>query len=93
MADGTIKLSPAEARAKADQMEKTANEIQDLLNDILSVFNEIDNSDTGTYQGSRSAGELKANLDAFSNFFPSVYNQIIKSAGDIKLIANTMEQE
>lgn len=93
MADGTMKLSPAEARAKAEEMKKNADEIQDLLNDIIGAFDEIDNTDTGTYQGSKNAVQLRGNLDEFSRFFPSVYEQITKSANDIITITTTSEEE
>lgn len=93
MADGNLKLTPAEARAKAEQMKSTANEIQTLLDEIITAFDEIDSTDTGTYQGSKNAVQLRGNLDEFSRFFPSVYEQITKSADDIITVVNTMELE
>lgn len=93
MADGMLKMSPAEAMAKADEMNKTATDIQDLLNLIKRAFDEIDNSETGTYQGSEKAVQLRSELDAFSNMFAPVYEQIIKSSNDIKTIAVTMSQQ
>lgn len=80
MADGNSKMDPHEAMDKADKMNDIASEIQDLLVLIKNRFDEIDNVETGTYQGSEKAVQLKSELDEFSNVFEPIYNQIVKSA-------------
>ncbi len=93
MADGMLKMNPAEAIAKADEMNNTAADIKDLLSIIKRCFDEIDNVETGTYQGSEKAVQLKSELDTFSEMFEPVYEQIVKSSTDIKAIATTMMEE
>jgi len=96
MADGNLKLSPSEARQKANDMVKKANEIENLLNEVSKKIEEINNVETGTYQndnGASSPAELRTELDEFRAIFNKAYEQITKSADDIVKIANTMEQE
>lgn len=93
MADGIMVMSPGEARVKANEMKKIAYDLESLLNDVSKKMEEIDSVETGIYQGSRRPAELRAELDAFRNTFNLAYEQIIKSANDIILIANTVEAE
>lgn len=91
MADGILVMNPEEARAKASEMTKIAYQLENLLNDVSKKINEIDNVDTGIYQGNRKPAELRAELDEFRTMFSLAYEQIIKSANDITAIANTIE--
>lgn len=93
MADGILVMSPAEARANAEEMVQIAGELENLLNDVSAEFDKIDNVDTGLYQGSSKAVDLKQDLVNFRKLFDAAYTQIKKSAGDINLIANTIEQQ
>lgn len=93
MADGILVMNPEEARAKASEMSKIAYQIETLLNDVSKKISEIDNVDTGIYQGNRRPAELRAQLDEFRSLFNLAYEQIIKSANDITTIANTIEMQ
>ena len=93
MADGIMVMETAEARNKAAEMNNIANDIESLLNDVSKKIDEINNVDTGIYQGNKKPAELKAELDEFRKLFNLVYGQVIKSADDITNIATTMEQE
>lgn len=93
MADGNLRMNPAEARAKAEEMKKIASDLETLLNEVSTRMEEIDNEDTGTYQGDRKPAELRAELDQFRSMFNLVHEQIVKSSNDIVKIANTMEAE
>ena len=93
MADGILKLTPAEARAKAQEMKKIAGELRDLLDEVSRRMEEIDNVETGTYQGDNRPAQLRAELDAFRGIFSNAYEQITKSSGDIIAIANRAEAE
>lgn len=91
MASGII--NPAEARSEASRMKQIAEELHDLLELITRAFNEVNSDDTTMYKGTKTAGELRAELDGFSNTFGLVYDQIIKSADNIIASANTKEAE
>ena len=93
MADGIMVMDTAEARNKASEMKTIAREIESLLNDMSKKIDEINNVDTGIYQGTRKPAELRAELDDFRKLFDRVYGQVLKSADDITTIANTMDQE
>lgn len=93
MADGIMVMDTAEARNKASEMKTIAREIESLLNDMSKKIDEINNVDTGIYQGNRKPAELRAELDDFRKLFDRVYGQVLKSADDITTIANTMDQE
>jgi len=93
MANGIVVMNTAEARANAAEMKKIAVDLESLLNDVSKKIEEIDNVDTGVYQGNRRPAELRAELDQFRNVFNLAYEQIIKSADDITAIANTIEAE
>lgn len=93
MADGILKLSPAEARAKAQEMKKIADEMQTLLNEVSKRMEEIDNVETGMYQGDNRPAQLRAELDDFRAIFNNAYEQITKSSNDIIAIANVSEAQ
>ena len=93
MADGILKLSPAEARAKAQEMKKIADEMHELLNDASKRMEEIDNVETGMYQGDNRPAQLRAELDDFRAIFNNAYDQITKSSNDIIAIANVSEAQ
>ncbi|MGN1371615.1 MAG: hypothetical protein ACI4XM_05020 [Candidatus Coprovivens sp.] len=93
MADGILKLSPAEARAKAQEMKKIADEMQTLLEDVSKRMEEVDNVETGMYQGDNRPAQLRAELDEFRSIFNNAYEQITKSSNDIIAIANVSEAQ
>ncbi len=93
MADGILKLSPAEARAKAQEMKKIADEMQTLLNEVSARMEEVDNVETGMYQGDNRPAQLRAELDDFRAIFNNAYEQITKSSNDIITIANVSEAQ
>lgn len=93
MADGRLVMNPAEARAKASEMKNIANELETLLNTVSRKMQEIDNTETGIYQGNRRPAQLRAELDSFRATFNLAHEQIVKSANDIITIANTAEAE
>lgn len=93
MADGILKLSPAEARAKAQEMKKIADEMQTLLNEVSARMEEVDNVETGMYQGDNRPAQLRAELDDFRAIFNNAYEQITKSSNDIIAIANVSEAQ
>lgn len=93
MADGIAVINPGEARAKASEMVKISQELETLLNEVSRSMEEINNEDTGLYQGSNRPAELRAQLDEFRAVFNKTYEQIVKSADNIIAMANTMEAE
>lgn len=96
MADGMLRISPEEARSKAQEMVKIATDLEDLLNTVSSKMEEIDNVETGIYQNENGASrpaELRAQLDEFRGIFNRAYEQIRKSADDIIKISYTVEKE
>lgn len=93
MANGIVVMNTAEARANAAEMKKIAMDLESLLNDVSKKITEIDNTDTGIYQGNRKPAELRAELDSFREVFNLAYEQILKSADDITAIATTIEAE
>ena len=93
MADGILKLTPAEARLKAQEMNKLADEIRELLDEVSKRMDEIDNVETGTYQGDNRPAQLRAELEEFKGIFSNAYEQINKSSGDIISVANRSEAE
>ena len=68
MADGKFIMNPGEARVRANEMTKIASELEMLLNDISRKMEEIDNVDTGVYQGDKKPAELRAELDQTTLF-------------------------
>ena len=86
-------ISPFVARENANEMIRIADSLQTLLDNVSKKIDEINNEQTGLYQGSRRPAELKEELVAFRGLFANTYGQITKSARDIIDIANTMENE
>lgn len=93
MADGKFSMSPSVAREKADQMIETGRQLETLFNTVTKKIQEIDNAETGTYQGDRKPAELRAQLESFRGTFEKAVEQIIKSATDIKVMATIKENE
>jgi uncharacterized protein YukE len=90
---GQLKLTPAEARAKAQEMKKIADEMQTLVNEVSKRMEEIDNVETGMYQGDNRPAQLRAELDDFRAIFNKAYEQITKSSNDIIAITNVSEAQ
>lgn len=93
MSNGVVTISPAEAVRNATDMKKIAGNLEELLNNVSNRINEIDNVETGTYQGSKKPAELRAELDDFRDMFNLAYEQIVKSADDIIILANVSENQ
>lgn len=93
MADGKLVMTPADARARANEMKTIANNLDTLLRDVKAKMEEVDDEGTGMYQGNKKPAQLRTELNAFSATFYQAYDQIIKSADDIILIATTAEAE
>ena len=51
MANGIMVVDTEEARTKAREMKNIAIDIEELLNDVSKKIDEINNVDTGIYQG------------------------------------------
>lgn len=93
MADGRLEMNLAEATAKANEMVRISTEIENLLDDVSRKMQEINDENTGTYQGSKKPAELRAELDKFKGTFSKINEQIVKSSKDINAIAFTAENE
>ena len=64
MADGIMVMDTAEARIKASEMKTIAQEIESLLNDMSKKIDEINNVDTGIYQGNKRPAVLADSVEA-----------------------------
>jgi hypothetical protein len=93
MQNGVVVISPQEAIRKAGEMKTLAGQIEELLNTVSKRISEVDNVDTGMYQGRKKPAELRAELDSFRDVFNLAYEQIIKSADDIVTLANVSENQ
>lgn len=93
MQNGVVVISPQEAIRKAGEMKKLASDIEELLNACSNKINEIDNVETGIYQGNKKPAELRAELDSFRDVFNLAYEQIVKSADDIVTLANVSQNQ
>ncbi len=93
MADGNTRMLPEEARDKAEQMKKLAENIEALLNDVDAKMQEINDEETGTYQGKYKPSELRSELDSFRATFYQASGQIKLFATDVITTANTMLSE
>ncbi len=93
MADGTLKISPSEARAKAEGLRKTASDLEDLLNKVSTKMEEINSVEEGVYQGDNRPAQLKAELDEFRTMFDAAHEQIVKFSNYIDDVANRAENE
>lgn len=91
--NGIVVISPEEAVRKAGEMKSLAGQIEELLNTVSQRIDEVDNVETGMYQGRKKPAELKRELNGFRNIFNLAYDQIIKSADDIITLANTSENQ
>lgn len=93
MADGVLKIETGEARTKAESMKKIASEIEILLNDVNVRMQEINDEETGTYQGQYRPSELRQELDMFRGTFDNFHNQINLFADDVIKTIDTMLSE
>jgi uncharacterized coiled-coil DUF342 family protein len=93
MADGSLKITPAEARARADELKKISSEIEMLLNEVSTKMEEIDSVEHGVYQGDNRPAQLRGELDSFRAMFNKAHEQIDKYANDILKVTTTAENE
>ena len=54
MQNGVVVISPQEAVRKAGEMKTLAGQIEELLNTVSKRISEVDNVDTGMYQGRKN---------------------------------------
>ncbi len=92
-ANGNLVINPEEAKGRASEMVRLASELEALLNDVSRSMEDIDNVETGIYQGNNRPAELRASLDDFRATFHRAYEQITKSAQDLTRIADTVVVE
>ncbi len=93
MADGVSKIEINEATNKAEQMKKLADSIETLLADVDTKMQEINDEETGTYQGQNRPSELRQELDTFRSTFYKFHDQINLFADNVIAAANTMLSE
>ena len=93
MADGVSKIEINEATNKAEQMKKLADSIETLLADVDTKMQEINDEETGTYQGQNRPSELRQELDTFRSTFYKFHEQINLFADNVIAAANTMLSE
>ena len=93
MADGSLKITPAEARVKAAELKSISSDIEMLLNEVSTKMEEIDSVEHGVYQGDNRPAQLRSELDSFRAMFGKAHEQIIKYANEINNIATTAENE
>ena len=93
MADGSLKITPAEARAKAAELKSISSDIEMLLNEVSTKMEEIDSVEHGVYQGDNRPAQLRGELDSFRAMFDRAHEQIVKYANEINNIATTAENE
>ena len=91
--NGVVVISPAEAINKAEEMKKIANSLNELFKTVSARIDEVDNVETGMYQGRKNPAELKEELKGFERTFSLAYEQIIKSADDIIALARISENQ
>lgn len=93
MADGILVMSPEEARSKAIEMKNIATQLDELFNNVYTKIKEIDNVETGTYQGNNKPAQLRAQLEDFRKDFVLAYEQVIAFSDGIMTTANVSEQQ
>lgn len=91
--NGVVVISPQEAIRRAGEMKNLAGQIEELLNTVSKRIDEVDNVETGMYQGNKKPAQLKEELGQFRQTFNLAYEQIIKSADDIITLANVSENQ
>ncbi len=91
----TGKINLEEARSRATSLEKSAESMKNILDEVNRQMNRIGDSgdDQTVSYASRSDTEIRAEFERLYAEFPRFYNEILKNAEDIRTIANTMEQE
>ena len=87
------KISKKEAALQAESLRKLASTIEDLLNKTSKQMEDINDEDTGMYQGDRKPSELRAELDEYRATFSKFHSQIDRYAGIIDTIVATMSDE
>lgn len=93
MADGILVMSPEEARNKANEMKRIASELDELFNHVYTRIKEIDNVETGVYQGNNKPAQLRAELESFQKEFVLARDQVIAFADGVITTANVSEQQ
>lgn len=88
MSKGAIK--PEEAKAKAGNMRKYADELKKILDDVDQKMQLIDSEDERIYSGSVGSASVRAEFDAYRREFVKFYSQIQKYAQDVEASANQM---
>lgn len=91
MSQGIISIT--EARSKAEKMKQIADSVNELLDLITRTFDEVNKDDSTMYRGTKTAGQLRDELDGLSNTFNLIYGQVIKSADNIITMTNVKEEE
>lgn len=91
MANGISTISPQEARFSANELNRIADNMNDLLENISKRMEEINSEETKTYQGSRNPQALREELDRFRSTFHKFYEQINKFSANIIKTADMME--
>ena len=88
MSKGAIK--PEEAKAKAVNMRKYADELKKILGDVDQKMQLIDSEDERIYSGSVGSASVRAEFDSYRKEFIRFYSQIQKYAGDVEEAATQM---
>lgn len=91
----TAKINPEEARARAASLNTSADAMKSILDAVSEQMNRIGDSsnlDSVSYS-SKTDQEIRLEFERLYGEFPRFYNSIIKSADDIRDIADRMEQE
>ena len=78
---------------KRQEIKQLAENIEALLNDVDAKMQEINDEETGTYQGKYKPSELRSELDSFRATFYQASGQIKLFATDVITTANTMLSE
>lgn len=89
MADmNVVKISPQVAIERANKMKSLATEVEEILKSARSKMEEINDESTGTYFGTKKAGDLRSQLDAEISQFFRFHEQINNFADNIIEVAN-----
>lgn len=91
--DGVAKLNPSEATYMASVLRNNAAEIENLLNDVRTRMQDVNDSDVNMYHGKYKPSELKDELDQYASGFPAFHQQVDEYAALIDEICRTMENE
>jgi len=87
-------IDPDEAFREADNMVTISGDIEGLLNNVSAEMAKINEQEELIYFGvTGKAVELRDKLDDLRKEFHRVYEQVTKSSGDIKQIAERMKAQ